>query len=209
AELAPATIDALTKVLPANWSHGNPIDLIGDADAARYRGAVSACIGDPNVDGVLAILTPQAMTAPTEVANAVVEARQGSTKPVLAAWMGEEQVAAGRDILRAASVPVFRTPEPAVEMFAHVAAFYRNQRMLVQTPGPLTEQHPPDIAAARRIIEDAIAAGVTVLSGADSKAVLAAFQISVAAAIPARTPEDAVSTAKTLAFPVVIKIDSP
>ncbi len=209
AEFAPETIASLSRALPANWSQGNPVDLIGDADAERYRAAVSACVADPNVDGVLAILTPQAMTAPADAARAVVAARKGSRKPLLAAWMGEEQVAEGQAVLRAASIPVFRTPEPAVEMFAHVASFYRNQRMLLQTPGPLAAQQPPDLEAARQVIEAAIARGVQVLSAADSKAVLSAFHIPAALAAKAATPDEAVALARRIGFPVVVKIDSP
>ena len=209
AELLPQTIDALKEKLPANWSHGNPIDLIGDADSARYSAAVSACLADTQVDGVLAILTPQAMTAPTEVARAAVAATGGSTKPLLAAWMGEEQVIEGRAVFQAAGVPVFRTPEPAVEMFAHVASFYGNQRMLMQTPGPLCEQVAPDIESARRIIAVALEAGITTLSSADSKALLAAFHIPVARTLAARSPDEAIAKAQELGFPVVLKIDSP
>ena len=209
AELSSQTIEALTQALPANWSHGNPVDLIGDADAGRYAAAVSACLADPNVDGVLAILTPQAMTSPTEAARAVVQTAKNSTKPVLAAWMGEEQVIEGRDVFKAARLPVFRTPEPAVEMFAHVSSFYRNQRMLMQTPGPLCDQQPPDIDRARHIIEAALAAGIRVLSSTESKAVLAAFHVPVARALPARSAQEAIASAQEIGFPVVLKIDSP
>ncbi len=209
AELSSQTIEALTPALPANWSHGNPVDLIGDADAGRYAAAVSACLSDPNVDGVLAVLTPQAMTSPTEVAHAVVQSAKRSTKPLLAAWMGEEQVIEGRGVFQAARVPVFRTPEPAVEMFAHVSSFYRNQRMLMQTPGPLFDQQPPDIDRARHIIEAALESGISVLSSAESKAVLAAFRVPVARALPARSAHEAIAAAQELGFPVVLKIDSP
>ena len=154
AELSPATVDTLSEALPANWSHGNPVDLIGDADARRYGAAVSACLADDGVDGVLAVLTPQAMTAPAAAARAVVACKGKSTKPLLAAWMGDEQVNEGREVFRQAGVPVFRTPEPAVEMFAHVSSYYRNQRMLMQTPQPLEEQpRPPRLQEAQRLIE--------------------------------------------------------
>ena len=209
AELSSQTVEGLTRVLPANWSHGNPVDLIGDADASRYEAAVSLCLADPNVDGVLAILTPQAMTAPTEVARAVVRSARGSEKPLLAAWMGKEQVSEGREVFKAVRIPVFPTPEPAVEMFAHVSSFYRNQRMLMQTPGPLSSRPRPDIERARRIIETALASGVTVLSSADSKAVLASFHVPVARAASARSASEAVATARAVGFPVVLKIDSP
>ncbi|MDB5902616.1 MAG: hypothetical protein JWM26_1494 [Betaproteobacteria bacterium] len=209
AELSPRTVERLRGALPGNWSQGNPIDVIGDADATRYTAAVSACLADPLIDGVLVILTPQAMTAPTEVARAVIECAHASDKPLITTWMGEEQVREGRALFMAQGIPVFRTPEPAVEMFASVSAFYRNQRLLLETPGPLSEQQPPDLEAATRIIEAAIAAGTTVLSGAASKALLAAFHIPIARALPARDADEAVKAAASLGFPVVMKIDSP
>jgi acetyltransferase len=209
ATLAPATLAALKPALPANWSHGNPLDLIGDADAARYRAAVSACLADEGVDGVLAILTPQAMTEPTEAAQAVIEAARGSTKPVLACWMGQEQTAAARRLLAQARIPVFRTPDPAVEMFGHVSSFYRNQRALLQTPGPVAAQNPPDLATARAVIDGALAERREVLSEMESKALLAAFSIPVARAVVARSAQEAVVVAAETGFPVALKIDSP
>ena len=209
ATLADSTVDALRSVLPESGSRGNPIDVIGDADVERYTAAVRACLADPNVDGVLVILTPQAMTEPTEVARAVIACAQASDKPLFATWMGEEQVAAGRALFTARGIPVFRTPEPAVEMFANVSAFYRNQRLLMQTPGPLSEQRAPDVARALAIVEAALAAGTSVLSGADSKALLDAFHIPVARSLPAATVEDAVRAADSLGYPVVMKVDSP
>ncbi|MDB5867289.1 MAG: yfiQ [Betaproteobacteria bacterium] len=209
AELSTQTVERLRGALPGNWSQGNPIDVIGDADATRYTAAVSACLADPAIDGVLVILTPQAMTAPTEVARAVIECAHGSDKPLFTTWMGEEQVREGRALFEAEGIPVFRTPEPAVEMFASVSAFYRNQRLLLETPGPLSEQQAPDVGAATKIIEAAIKAGTTVLSGADSKALLAAFHIPIARSLPARNGDEAVKAAESLGFPVVMKIDSP
>jgi acetyltransferase len=210
AALAPSTVDKLSEALPANWSHDNPVDLIGDADAKRYGAAVSACLADDGVDGVLAVLTPQAMTAPADAARAVVACKKGSTKPLLAAWMGEEQVNEGRDVFRQAGVPVFRTPEPAVEMFAHVSSYYRNQRMLLQTPQPLEEQpQEPDLREAQRLIEAALGDDRTVLTPSESKALLACFQIAVAQPLAATTEDEAVDRASILGFPVAVKIDSP
>src|SRR5688572_3578303 len=123
--------------------------------------------------------------------------------------MGEEQVIEGRGVFHSAGVPVFRTPEPAVETFAHVSAFYRNQLLLMQTPGPLSAHPPPDVESARRIIAAALEAGLTVLSSADSKALLAAFHIPAARTLPARSAEEAIAKAQELGFPVVLKIDSP
>ncbi|MDH4094867.1 MAG: bifunctional acetate--CoA ligase family protein/GNAT family N-acetyltransferase [Betaproteobacteria bacterium] len=209
AQLAPATLAALKRALPASWSQGNPVDLIGDADAARYRAAVSACLADDGVDGVLAILTPQAMTEPNTSAQAVIEAARGSSKPVLACWMGEEQTAAARRELLKARIPVFRTPDPAVQMFGHLSAFYRNQRALLQTPGPAAAPRPPDIATARAIVDAALAEKREVLSEMESKALLAAFAIPIARTVVTRSPHEAMVVAGELGFPVAMKIDSP
>ncbi len=209
APLAQATIDSLKSVLPENWSHGNPVDLIGDASADRYRAAVAACLADPNVDGLLAILSPQAMTEPVDAARAVIESARASSKPVIACWMGEEQVAAGRAELASAGIPVFRTPEPAVETFANVSAFYRNQRALLQVPGPRTQGAVPDFEAARLIGETALAERRTILSEMESKALLAAFRIPVAQTVVAHSAHEAMLVAEELGYPVALKVDSP
>ena len=209
AQLSPQTVAALKGALPANWSHGNPIDLIGDADAARYSAAITACLADDGVDGVLTVLTPQAMTRPEDAARAVIDAARTTSKPVIACWMGEEQTAAARKLLHAAGIPVFRTPDPAVEMFGHLATFYRNQRTLLQAPGPLSPQDPPDRDAAHAIVDAALAEKRTLLSEAESKALLAAFRIPVVRTVRAHAAEQAVQLAGEIGYPVVMKIDSP
>jgi acetyltransferase len=209
ATLAPATAEALQRALPSNWSHGNPIDLIGDADSARYKAAVLACLADSGVDGILVILTPQAMTEAEATARAVVEAAQGASKPLIACWMGEASAAPARKLLHDASIPVFRTPDPAVEMFAHLAAYYRNQRTLLQTPGPLAHQAAPDVKGARLVIDSALAERRKLLSETESKALLAAFHIPIAQTVLAHSARDAMLMAQEMGFPVAMKIDSP
>jgi acetyltransferase len=209
AELSPLTVDSLRDALPSNWSHGNPVDLIGDADSARYRAAVSACLADDGVDGLLTILTPQAMTDAEDVARAVVESARGSSKPLIACWMGEAHVASARKILTDASIPTFRTPDPAVEMFAHVSAFYRNQQALLQTPGPLARGPAPDLRGARMVIEAALGDRRKVLTEMESKALLAAFHIPIAKTAISRSAQEAVLLAEQFGFPVAMKIDSP
>ncbi len=209
ATLEQATIDALKSALPENWSHGNPVDLIGDASADRYRAAVTACLADANVDGLLAILSPQAMTEPVDAARAVIESAHGSSKPVIACWMGEQQVADARTELVAAGIPAFRTPEPAVDTFAHVSAFYRNQRALLQVPGPRIPGAAPDLDAARFIGESALAERRTVLSEMESKALLAAFHIPVAQTVVAHSAHEAMLVAEEIGYPVALKVDSP
>jgi acetyltransferase len=209
AELAPQTIETLKQALPANWSHGNPIDLIGDADAARYATALDACLADPGVDGVLAILTPQAMTAPLEIARVLVERAGQSGRPLLSCWMGENQVRDSHALFAEHGIPSFRTPEPAVDMFAHVSAFYRNQKILLQTPGPMSQGAPPDLDNARVLIDAALSEHRSVLSELESKALLAAFHVPIARAVLARSANEAMMVAQELGFPVAMKIDSP
>ena len=156
ATLSDSTIERLNHVLPPNWPHSNPVDIIGDAQAERYHHAVKACLEDPNVDGVLAILTPQAMTRPLEAANTVIELAGQYSKPLLACWMGESQVAEARLAFTKARKPSFRTPEPAVEVFSYLSDYYRNQKLLMQMPGPLSDQVEPDVAGARMVIEGAL-----------------------------------------------------
>ena len=116
--LTDTTIEKLDQVLPPTWSHGNPVDIIGDAQTDRYQNAVKACLEDPNVDGVLTILTPQAMTKPLEAAQAVIELSSHYSKPFLTSWMGGEQVDTARAAFVSARTLTFRTPEPAVEVFS-------------------------------------------------------------------------------------------
>jgi acetyltransferase len=209
ADLTPETIEKLNAALPFNWSHGNPIDVIGDAGAERYQAAVEACLADKGVDGVLVMLTPQAMTRPTEVAEAVVAAAKTSDKPVLTCWMGEDQVGDGRMVFRNAGIPYFKTPEPAVEVFSYISAFYENQRLLMQTPGSLSQQAEPDVEGARLIIEGALAQGRHLLNEVESKALLSAFHVPVAQTLIARDPTEAMLMAQQLGFPVAMKINSP
>ena len=209
ATLSKDTIAKLESALPPTWSHGNPLDLIGDAGAERYRAAVAACLADKGVDGIVVILTPQAMTPAQDAAEAVIEAARGASKPVVTSWMGEASVAAARRQLRRSGVPSFRGPEEAVETFSHLASFYRNQINLLQAPGPLTDRAAPDVAAAHALARSALAAGRKVLSATESKALLAAFRIPVAHSVVVATEEEAAGAAAVVRFPVAMKIDSP
>ncbi|MDP2829273.1 MAG: bifunctional acetate--CoA ligase family protein/GNAT family N-acetyltransferase [Sulfuricellaceae bacterium] len=209
ADISPETIEKLNPVLPPNWSHANPLDIIGDAQADRYHHAVKACLEDPNVDGVLAILTPQAMTKPLEAAQAVIELGNQYSKPLLTCWMGENQVASARAAFAAARKPDFPTPEPAVEVFSHLSAYYRNQKLLMQMPGPLSHHLEPDIEGARLIIEGALQERRKILNEMESKALLSAFHIPVAKTMVARSPNEALLIAEQLGFPVAMKVNSP
>lgn len=209
ATLADATIEKLNQVLPATWSHGNPVDIIGDAQADRYHHAVKACMEDPNVDGVLTILTPQAMTKPLEAAKAVIELSNQYNKPLLTSWMGGEQVTESRAAFKQAKKPTFRTPEPAVEVFSFLSAYHRNQKLLMQMPGPLSHHVEPDVEGARMVIEGALQERRKILTEMESKALLSAFHIPVAQTMVAHSPNEALLIAQQLGFPVAMKVNSP
>jgi len=209
AQFDPATITRLNELLPAGWSKSNPIDILGDADPGRYAAALQACIDDDNIDGVLAILTPQAMTDPTQAARAVIEVARQSDKPLVTCWMGEEQVREARKLFKGAGIPTFRTPEPAVDLFSHISNYYRNRQLLMQTPPSISETAPPRLESARLVIESALMEGRKALNEMESKAVLAAFRIPIAQTVVARSASEAMVLAEELGMPVVMKIDSP
>ncbi len=208
ATLSEHTIAYLNDYLPSNWPHANPVDIIGDAQADRYHHAVKACLEDENVDGVLAILTPQAMTKPLESAQALIALANTHSKPLLTCWMGDGQVATARTAFNEAHKPHFRTPEPAVEVFAHLSAYYRNQKLLMQVPGPSSHHLEPDVESARLIIEGAMQEHRMVLTEIESKALLSAFHIPVAKTMVAHTPNEALLIAQQLGYPVALKINS-
>ncbi len=209
AELSAATLAKLNESLPPTWSKGNPADIVGDADPQRYVTTLTACLEDDNVDGVLAILTPQAMTDPTQAARAIIEVAKKYDKPLVTCWMGEEQVREGRMLFKGAGIPSFRTPEPAVELFSHISNYYRNQQLLMQAPASISEQTPPRLESARLVIETALAEGRKKLNEMESKALLAAFRIPIAQTVVARSASEAMVLAEEIGLPVVMKVDSP
>lgn len=209
AKLSDVTLAKLNEVLPPTWSHANPVDIVGDATAERYRNAVSACLEDPAVDGVMVILTPQAMTEPLAVAETVIDLAEKFDKPLLACWMGGAEVANSRAAFAKARIPSFATPEPGVEVFSYISTFYRNQQLLMQAPGPLAPESAPDADGAGLLIEAALVERRNVLSEMESKAVLAAFRIPIAHAMVARSPGEALLFAEELGMPVALKINSP
>ncbi len=209
AELSEGTISSLDGALPATWSHGNPVDIVGDAPPERYQDAVSNCLKDPEIDGVLVILTPQAMTRPLEVAEAVIEAAQHSDKAIVTSWMGGPQVDPARQAFRRAKIPTFNTPEAAVDAFHYLASYKANQKLLLQTPGRLPHNHAePNTEAARLIIESAISEKRSVLTEPESIALLEAFGIPTVRNGIARSAEEALVLAVSMGFPVAMKIYS-
>lgn len=207
AELSPKSMAALDAVLPAHWSHANPIDILGDATPERYQQALDICLKDKNIDGVLVILTPQAMTAPTQVAHHIIEGARSSQKPVLASWTGGARVQEGRNLFDNSKVAHFNTPEVAVDAFSFLATYSRNQILLKQIPSPSDEFTEPDVTGARLIIERVMSEGRQVLTAQESKAILAAFHVPVTQTVKVSSAKDAMIAAETLGFPVVLKVN--
>ncbi len=206
ADLSPATHAALDAALPPFWSHANPIDLLGDATPDRYRLVVEACIRDPQVHGLLVLLTPQAMTDPTETARRIAPFAHTEGKPILASWMGGGAVRPGREILSAAGIPTFDSPEAATRAFLHMVQYRRSLELLYETPQMLREDWSPDRARVQRILAAVRVAGRTLLTEPEAKEVLAAYGIPVTPAIACRTTDEAIAAARRLGYPVVLKL---
>jgi len=210
AELSKESMDALNKVLPPHWSHGNPIDILGDADPERYAQALAIVAKDANSDGLLVALTPQAMTDPTETARRMIPFAVTRGKPVLASWMGGKDVVAGEAILNQANIPTFGYPDTAARTFTLMWRYAYNLRGLYETP-TLVETAAdavPDRARVERLIRDARAAGRSLLSEFESKQVLAAYGIPTVPTRIAGSEDEAVQCAGEVGYPVVLKLHS-
>ena len=207
AELSESSITALNQFLPEHWSQGNPVDILGDATPERYKQALDVCLKDDNIDGVLTILTPQAMTNPSQVAQLIIEGAKNSKKPVLASWTGGNRVQEGRDLFASSRIAHFNTPEMGVDAFSFLAKYNQNQKLLKQIPSPNEEQAQPDVDGARLIIERILAEGRQILTTQESKAILAAFRIPVTQTIKVSNAKEAIVAAETMGFPVVLKIN--
>ena len=207
AVLSDSTMATLDAKLPVQWSRGNPIDIIGDAPAALFGAATAAALADPNVDALLAMYSPVAVTAPDAAARAVALEAAKSTKPVLAAWLGDIGANASRAYLEAQGIANFYTPENAVEAFSFLCAYRRNQAQLLQAPLARDVHEPqPDLARADSIFAHAVRENRTLLAEHEAKALLAAFGLPVPASIVARTRDEALEAARSIGFPVVVKI---
>ena len=207
AELSAATMDALNKVLPPHWSHNNPIDIIGDAGPERFEKSVEIVAKDPNVDGMLVIMTPQGMTNPAAIAEKLNRFAQLDHKPILASWMGGSEAAQGEDILNRAGIPTFPFPDTAVTAFQYLWKYSYNLRGLYETPA-LTSAASIDPDAAGRIIDAARSAGREILTEFESKQVLEAYGIPTVETRLAANEDQAVAAAREIGFPVVLKLNS-
>jgi len=197
-------------VLPPHWSHGNPIDILGDADPERYSQVLEIASKDPNSDGLLVALTPQAMTDPTETARRLQKFARTPGKPVLASWMGGKDVVAGEAILNQANIPTFGYPDTAARTFTMMYRYAYNLRGLYETP-TLVEagmEAVPGRAQAQQFILDARKSGRTLLTEFESKRMLAAYGIPTVQMRVATGENEAVQCADAIGYPVVLKLHS-
>ncbi len=221
AQLSHETVRILNSALPAYWSGGNPVDILGDASDARFSAALKPILKDENVDAVLVILTPQAMTDPTAIAKAMAEVARSSPKLLLSTWMGGASVEGGIRLLNSAGVPTYPTPENAVRAFMHLVEYGRIRETLYETPRDVLadrQRLQPDDFKATAIARPALIsrflrrksnAGQQHLSEPDSKAILKRYGIPVTETRIATSRCEAVQTAEELGYPVVLKVYSP
>jgi acetyltransferase len=207
AEISPQTMEKLNDVLPAPWSHGNPVDVLGDADPERYAKTLETAAEDPESDGLLVVLTPQDMTDPTATAERLAPYASKTGKPVLASWMGGAEIAAGESVLNGAGIPTFEFPDDAARAFTNMWRYTYNLRGIYETP-ELAEETDADRERAEEVIAGARDAGRTILTEFEAKNVLAAYGIPTVQTEVARSAEEAVGLAERMGYPAVLKLDS-
>lgn len=213
AQLSDGTIEEYNTFLPAAWSRGNPIDILGDADEQRYARALQAAEKDENSDGLLVVLTPQDMTDPSAVAEGLAKYVRGGEssgkKPIIASWMGGSSVAIGESILNQAGIPTFAYPDTAARVFNYMWRYSYNLRAIYETPSLAGLADDP---GARRTTSDLVDTARrnrrTLLTEHESKKLLEAYGIPVTASRLATTADEAVAAAEAIGYPVVLKLHS-
>jgi acetyltransferase len=209
APLGDATIESLNQILPPFWSKSNPVDILGDASVERYISAVDIVLKDPLVHGVVVIYTPQGVAQAVDLAKAIAKTARKSTKPILTALMGSREVEKARQIFYDNKVPTYEFPEEAIKTYMYMYHYARNLENLYETP----EDVPLDVGTPKNhlklLIRNAARAGKFVLNEDDSKKFLSTYRINVTLPHFAGDVESASSTASSLGYPVVMKIQSP
>ena len=207
--LSPEAMDAFDEILPSAWSHSNPVDILGDADPERYAKSLEVAAEDENSDGLLVVLTPQAMTEPTRTAEHLRPYARDNRKPILASWMGGDAVAPGENILNEAGLPTFAYPDTAARVFNNMWRYSYNLKALYETPSlPEDAEGLPDREAATEIVEETHQSGRVLMTEHGSKQLLSAYGIPTVETRVAETAPDAVEAAEEIGYPVVVKLHS-
>jgi acetyltransferase len=212
AKLNQKTIDLLDSILPHYWSRGNPIDILGDAKADRYKAIVEACLNDENVDGILIIYTAQAVAEPVEIAKSIVElckSRGYQNKTILTSFMGYGAVEEANCIFNENNIPTYSTPEQAIKTYHYMCQYKRNLELLYETP----EELPVDVVPPKRplmvIMRNVAIENREILNETEAKAFLEYYNFPVVKTKVAQTEDEAATIASQLGYPVVLKILSP
>ncbi|MGQ9624148.1 MAG: acetate--CoA ligase alpha subunit [Candidatus Bathycorpusculaceae bacterium] len=212
AKLGSKTMEKLNGILPPYWSRGNPIDILGDARADRYKAVFEACLEDENVDGILLIYTAQAVAEPVEIAKSIVEACKSKrylNKTILTSFMGHGAVEEANRIFNENSIPTYSTPEQAVKTYLYMFQYKRNLELLYETP----EELPVDAASPARpiltLMRNSALEGRELLTEVEAKKILEYYGFPVVKTFVAKTVKEAVMLAKQIGYPVVLKILSP
>ncbi|HEY8974186.1 MAG TPA: bifunctional acetate--CoA ligase family protein/GNAT family N-acetyltransferase [Burkholderiaceae bacterium] len=205
----PATLAALSACLPPTWSHGNPVDIIGDAPAQRYVDALRVLLDAPSTGTLLFMHAPTAIVDSRDIARACLPLLQPRRERVLACWVGATAVADARRQFEEAGIACLDTPEEAVRAFEMLSDYRRNQALLLEAPSA-ADVRPPRVDEARAIVDAAIAGGRTSLDEVDAKRLLGAYGIPIVATRrTALSAEAAVDAARAIGWPVALKILSP
>ncbi|HZP22669.1 MAG TPA: bifunctional acetate--CoA ligase family protein/GNAT family N-acetyltransferase, partial [Terriglobales bacterium] len=209
AELSPETMMAFDEILPPQWSHNNPVDILGDAEPERYAKSLEIAAKDPSIDGMLVVLTPQDMTHPTQIAEKLKPYAKGLGKPVLASWMGGAEVAAGEQILNQAGIPSFQFPDSAVRAFNYMWRYAYNLKGIYETPSlPQHADAALQRGCAEGIIREVRQSGRTILTEFESKQLLKCYDILTVETRIAVSEAEALEAAQEIGYPVVLKLYS-
>jgi acetyltransferase len=209
AQLSSETIEKLNKVLPAHWSHGNPVDIIGDGDEDRYQQAIEICLEDKNIDGLLILSVPQVMADPKKLADRLVDIARKTTKPILTSFIGEASVYHAREILNRNNIPTYASPDEAVESYMYLYHYERHLEQLYETPQELDIKTPAHTEIVKKILDTAAEEKRTLLNESEAKTFLELYGITTTTPIIAENEEKAVKAAEKIGYPVVMKILSP
>lgn len=209
AALSEETLNDLNSFLPSYWSHGNPVDVLGDADVDRYHKAMDICLDDPNVDGMLLIYTPQGMVKPKGLAEGISELAKKAWKPLLTTFMGGSAVAEAREIFIANNIPTYDTPEKAVRTYMAMHRYQRNLDLLYQTPAELPVNQAPPKNSLKALVRSICRRSRYALTEEESKRFLVNYNIPTAMTRLARSLDEALNLAHDMSYPVALKIVSP
>lgn len=209
AELSEPTVSALNDILPAGWSKSNPIQVPGHVDPLMYAKTIEVAVKDPGVNAAVLIFAPQRGTNPIDLAKAVSKQATKSRKPILAALIGDEEVAKARRLLYDNMVPTYEFPEDAIRTYLYMYEYARNLENLYETPEELAIETGAPKNHLKTLIRKAVSEGRTLLDQRDSRKFLTTYRIDSLAPLLAKGPEDAARLALDIGYPVAMKIASP